>query len=116
MTTNKTNKELEVFKDPDDTLKILKEALQKLAEDGNSETFLGLLRKITKHQGGMSMLSKKIGINRQNLYRTFSSTGNPKFRSLATILKGLGYRISIEPISEEEASSQANDNKQDKAA
>lgn len=76
----------------------LNDALEKLANDNNSEEFLLLLRQLTKVQGGMSSLSKKVGINRQNLYRTFASTGNPKFKSLATILKGLGYRISIEPI------------------
>ncbi len=76
----------------------LKEALARLANDNNSDDFLSLLKQLTKMQGGMSSLSKKVGINRQNLYRTFSSNGNPKFRSLATILKGLGYRISIEPI------------------
>ena len=76
----------------------LDEALQKLANDNNSEDFLLLLRQLAKIQGGMSLLSKKVGINRQNLYRTFASTGNPKFKSLVTILKGLGYRISIEPI------------------
>ena len=43
----------------------------------------------------MTALSKRIGINRQNLYRTFASTGNPKFRSLGAILKGLGYKLAI---------------------
>ncbi len=78
----------------------LNDALKKLDHDNNGEDFLMLLRQLTQKQGGMSSLSKKIGINRQNLYRTFASTGNPKFKSLASILKGLGYRMSIEPISD----------------
>ena len=86
------------LKDPRTANSYLNDALQRLANDNNSEDFLLLLRQLTKIQGGMSSLSKKVGINRQNLYRTFASTGNPKFKSLATILKGLGYRISIEPI------------------
>jgi DNA-binding phage protein len=60
------------------------------------------LRKITKAQGGMTALSRRTGINRQNLYRTFASTGNPKFKSLGTILKGLGYNLTIEPIEKDD--------------
>ncbi len=86
------------LKDPKLANSFLNDALKKFANDNDSEDFLLLLRQLTKIQGGMSFLSKKVGINRQNLYRTFASTGNPKFKSLATILKGLGYRISIEPI------------------
>jgi probable addiction module antidote protein len=93
-----TNKNSTSLKDPKTANSHLNDALRKLANDNNSEEFLLLLRQLTKIQGGMSFLSKKVGINRQNLYRTFASTGNPKFKSLASILKGLGYRISIEPI------------------
>ena len=46
----------------------------------------------------MTALSRKTGINRQNLYRTFASSGNPKFKSLGVILEGLGYNLTVEPI------------------
>tara|TARA_B100001564_G_C20605913_1_gene655143 strand:- start:647 stop:1012 length:366 start_codon:yes stop_codon:yes gene_type:complete len=87
-------------------LHYLKQALADFSETNNSEHFLYLLRQLTKTKGGMSSLSNKVGINRQNLYRTFATTGNPKFRSLATILKGLGYRLTVEPIEEESPNSQ----------
>lgn len=95
---NTSAKDSVSLKDPKTANNFLNDALRKLANDNNSEDFLLLLRQLTKIQGGMSFLSKKVGMNRQNLYRTFASTGNPKFKSLATILKGLGYRISIEPL------------------
>lgn len=102
-----------LLRDPNMANTHLNDALEKLANDNNSEEFLLLLRQLTKIQGGMSSLSKKVGINRQNLYRTFASTGNPKFKSLATILKGLGYRISIEPIdSSSKNSSTGSDDEQ----
>ncbi len=115
MTAKKNLKEVEALKDADYATGVLSEAIQKLAESGDAQTFLLTLRKLTKAQGGMTALSKRIGINRQNLYRTFASTGNPKFRSLGAILKGLGYKLAIAPASAEEVASSnkasANQNK-----
>lgn len=92
-------KDIEELKKPDIAASRLKNAIDELMSDIESETLFLELRRLTKAQGGMSRLSKKVGINRQNLYRTFASDGNPKLRSLATILKGLGYKLSIEPVS-----------------
>jgi probable addiction module antidote protein len=64
----------------------------------NIEVFLQALHNLSKSQGGMSSLSRKTGINRQNLYRNFADTGNPKFKALASILKALGYNLAIQPI------------------
>lgn len=86
------------LKDPKAAYQVLNKALKRFANDNNSDEFLFVLRQLTKIHGGMSRLSKKIGVNRQNLYRTFTHDGNPKLKSLATILKGLGYRMTIEPI------------------
>lgn len=117
MTVKRNLKEVEALKDHAYASAVLSEAIQKLAESGDAQTFLLTLRKLTKAQGGMTALSKRIGINRQNLYRTFASTGNPKFRSLGAILKGLGYKLAIAPISAEDASSKpsANTNQNNQA-
>ena len=72
--------------------------IESFTKTGEAKTFLAALRKLTKAQGGMTALSRRTGINRQNLYRTFASTGNPKFKSLGTILRGLGYTLKIEPV------------------
>ena len=98
MTNKKTFEDIEALKNPDVASEFLKRALQKFAEEGVAVTFLNALRKITKAQGGMTALSRRTNINRQNLYRTFANTGNPKFKSLGTILRGLGYQLTIEPI------------------
>ncbi len=119
MTIKRNLKEVEALKDNDYASTVLSEAIQKLAESGDAQTFLLTLRKLTKAQGGMTALSKRIGINRQNLYRTFASTGNPKFRSLGAILKGLGYKLAIAPINAEEAAAAekaANQNQNSEAA
>lgn len=119
MVIKKNSKEVDALKDSDYATAVLSEAIQKLAESGDAQTFLLTLRKLTKAQGGMTALSKRIGINRQNLYRTFASTGNPKFRSLGAILKGLGYRLAIEPVDAAEAANAdnaANQNQTSEAA
>lgn len=90
--------DIEALKNPSTAELFLKKALERLYENEDPTTFLLALRKITKAQGGMTALSRKVKINRQNLYRTFANDGNPKFRSLGAILKGLGYRLTIEPI------------------
>lgn len=94
-------KDIEELKQPEIAKVRLKTAIDELITDIDSETLFLELRRLTKAQGGMSRLSKKVGINRQNLYRTFASDGNPKLRSLTTILKGLGYKLSIEPLSKQ---------------
>lgn len=98
MTSSKKTQQIENFNDSNEIYKHLRETIEKVQKDNNSADFLETLRVITKAKGGMSELSKKIKINRQNLYRTFARTGNPKLKSLSTILEGLGYRLSIEPI------------------
>lgn len=110
MTQAKKIQEIEELKDPSVANEQLKTALDKFTHENDAESFLLTLRKLAKAQGGMSSLSKKVGINRQNLYRTFASTGNPKFRSLNSILKGLGYRLSIEPINGKKNDNSDNDN------
>lgn len=102
MTDKKTFEDIEALKNPEIACTFLIKSLQKFADEGVAITFLNALRKITKAQGGMTALSRRTGINRQNLYRTFANTGNPKFKSLGTILRGLGYQLTIEPIPQDE--------------
>lgn len=73
----------------------LQVALEEYEEDGNSEAFMLALRNITEAQGGVNTLAKKTSLNRQNLYRTLSSRGNPRFSTLGNIIHALGFRLSI---------------------
>jgi probable addiction module antidote protein len=102
MTEKKIYKDIEALKSPEVAIAYLQKALERFAAEGDAKTFLAALRKLTKAQGGMTALSRRTGINRQNLYRTFASTGNPKFKSLGTILKGLGYNLAIQPVQQTE--------------
>ena len=102
MTKEQDFQDIEALKNQEVAVSFLEKAIQRFADTGDARMFLKALRILTKVQGGMTALSRRTGINRQNLYRTFASTGNPKFKSLGAILKGLGYRLSVEPIPQDE--------------
>lgn len=102
MTEKKVFKDIETLKNSEVATAYLQKALETFTQTGEAKTFLAALRKLTKAQGGMTALSRRTEINRQNLYRTFAFTGNPKFKSLGTILAGLGYHLTVEPIKAKE--------------
>ena len=60
------------------------------------------LRAVTEAQGGISRLAERTHLNRQNLYRALSSRGNPKLNTIGTILHGLGFKLSVKPLTQEE--------------
>ena len=64
-------------------------------EDGSQEVFLMALRDIAEAKG-MTRLAKKAHLNRENLYRMLSGKGNPELYSLASILEGVGLRLSVQ--------------------
>lgn len=72
-------------------------AMDEYHQDGDVEAFLLALRNIADAKGGLGKLAKKIKLNRQNLYLVLSKKGNPTLDTLELILKGLGYRLAIEP-------------------
>jgi len=68
-------------------------------EDEDPRIFLTALARVAKANGGVAMLAKKTGLNRENLYRTLSPKGNPKLESIDAMLRSLGMRLSVELIS-----------------
>ncbi len=72
-------------------------AMEEYREDGDVEALLTALRNISEAHGGMSQLAEKTYLNRQNLYNVLSKKGNPRLNTFDLILKGLGYRLTIQP-------------------
>jgi probable addiction module antidote protein len=72
----------------------LNEALSDDNED--PRVVLDMLRKVAEATGGIRHLSKITRLNRQNLYKTLSSHGNPEFFTITKIIRGLGYHFKIE--------------------
>ena len=73
----------------------LQVALKEYQNDNDLEAFLLELRYVAEAQGGLGKLSKKTHLNRESLYKTLSSKGNPKLQTIGTLLKGLGFEFSI---------------------
>lgn len=73
----------------------LQVALEEYQNDDNLEAFLLALRHVAEAQGGLGKLSKNTHLNRESLYKTLSSKGNPKLLTIGILLKGLGFEFSI---------------------
>jgi len=89
---NKTSQKL--LKDP----KVAAEYLEEILADGNMELFTAALKDVADARlGGMSALSKKTDLNRQQLYKTLSKNGNPRLDTLSEVLHAVGLRVSVSP-------------------
>ena len=89
---NKTSQQ--VLKDP----KVAAEYLEDILADGNMELFTAALKDVVDARlGGMSALSKKTDLNRQQLYKTLSKNGNPRLNTLKEVLHAVGLRVSVTP-------------------
>jgi probable addiction module antidote protein len=76
----------------------LNTALEEYEKDKDTDAFLLALRTVAEVRGGIGELAKKTNLNRQHLYKTLSSKGNPRLDTLEDVLHGLGFRLSIVPL------------------
>ena len=65
-------------------------------EDGDRAVFLLAIRNVIQAFGGMTQISRRTGLNRENLYRVLSEQGNTELNSLEKLLKALGLRLAVE--------------------
>lgn len=71
------------------------EYLNAALEDGSHEVFLMALKDVADAKG-ISEISRKTKLNRENLYRILSTKGNPKLKSLNSVLHSVGLKLSVE--------------------
>jgi probable addiction module antidote protein len=88
---------IESLRNPKEADLYLRIAMEEYQEDGDTDALLVALRNIAEARGGMSRLAKKTHLNRQSLYHVLSEKGNPTLDTFGLILKGLGYKLSIQP-------------------
>jgi probable addiction module antidote protein len=78
-----------------------------LAQDDEEslEAFLLALRDVAIAHG-FANVAKKSDLGRESLYKALSKSGNPKIVTLATLLKSVGLKLSVEtmPIKRKRAS------------
>lgn len=84
-------KELQKYTEP----KLASILLNTALEYGGIPAVLLTLRAIAIANGGLGKLAKKTKLNRQNLYRSLSTNGNPRIKTVKTILNHLGLRLSF---------------------
>jgi len=72
------------------------EYLNAAIEDGDIRVFLLALGQVTKARG-MSEISRKTGLNRENIYRIVSTKGNPQIKSVFALLDAVGLKLKTEP-------------------
>lgn len=80
----------EQLKDPSFSAEYLTAA----AEDDEPAVFLQALRKVAKAQG-MAAVAKRAGIPRESLYRVLSAKGNPRWSTLAPVVRATGLKLEL---------------------
>lgn len=64
-------------------------------KEGADTAFLLALRNVAE-AFQISNIAQKADLNRENLYRILSGSGNPKLSSLFALLRALGLKLSVE--------------------
>ena len=70
------------------------EYLTAAAEDEEPAVFLQALRKVAETQG-MIQVAKRAGVPRESLYRMLSAKGNPRWSTLAPVVRAAGLKLEI---------------------
>ncbi|GFK94498.1 hypothetical protein NNJEOMEG_02344 [Fundidesulfovibrio magnetotacticus] len=83
----------ELREDPELAFEYLKATLE---EEDEVALRLGLRRLVQAY--GAAEVAGKAGLRRENLYRALSPGGNPTLKTLTSILRALGLRLSVERI------------------
>lgn len=64
------------------------------AEDEEPAVFLQALRKVAEVRG-MAQVAKRAGIPRESLYRMLSAKGNPRWSTLAPVVRATGLKLEV---------------------
>ena len=77
-------------------------AMEEYQVDGDTEVFLLALYTFVESQGGVAEVTKRTGMPPETLSKILSSEETLHLDTFATILKALGCRLSIQPLTEED--------------
>ena len=72
-----------------------REYLNAALEDGSPEVFLLALKDVAQAKG-IAEIARATNLNRENLYRILSHKGNPKLKSLSSVLHSVGLKLCVE--------------------
>lgn len=100
---------LEDLQDSESAQEFLNATIEAYAESSDIPAFLLSLRYLAEAKGGVAKLAKKTKLNKQNLYKILTGKTSPKFSTIYTIIKGLGYTFKAEPITKKAATKKYTD-------
>jgi probable addiction module antidote protein len=69
--------------------------LEVALEENDPEFLLETIGHIARSKG-MTEMARELNLNREGLYKSFSSKGNPSFLTVVKVLDILGFRLKIE--------------------
>ena len=81
--------------------------LNVLIDDADQEELTAALGRIARLSGGEKLV-EKVELNAESLYRTLCRRGNPELRSVATLLKAMGIRLTLQPLADRVANRDTN--------
>ena len=90
---------VEQLKDPKEAHFYLEAALEAYEEDGDTTALLLALRSVAYARGGIGLLAKRTGMNREHLYEVLAGKHNPRLDNLLAIFSSLGFRVRLERAS-----------------
>lgn len=89
---------IDIFTDRDEAIGHLQVALEDYQIHGNTDIFLFLLEIVVEAQGGISELAEQTDTKPHVLSDALTRDDIPLIARFGTVLKALGYRLSIEPL------------------
>ena len=77
---------------------MIAEYLNTVLEDGDSADLIVAIGHVAKAVG-MTKIAEQTGMSRPSLYKAFAKDAKPQFGTILKVLKAIGGRISVQPIS-----------------
>lgn len=83
--------------DPEFASQYIQTSLEEIDEPGGGAGLATALGQVARAYG-VSRIAEESGLNRESLYRALSPKGNPTLKTVQAVLKPLGLRLRVEPI------------------
>lgn len=71
--------------------------LNAAAREEDPAALLQAMRHVAQARGGIGSIAAKAKLNRQQLYKTLSLSGNPELRTFTALLSATGLTMEIKP-------------------
>ena len=70
-----------------------------IEESGDDPSFIIHALGVIARAKNMSQLARDTGLTREGLYKALSPEGNPTFSTVSKVVKALGFKLSVQPVS-----------------